>query len=127
MKRHSRAGFTIIEVLIAIIMLSIGVLALASSSGTITRMMDDGRAKTDVAAVAQTVLDSLRFAAYGSSWPACSTPSNGSSTNSPRTGFATSWAVTGDPTSQLNLKVVVAYRTGRGTRTDSVMTTIYCR
>ena len=37
MKIRNQQGFTIIEVLIAIIMLTIGVLALASSSGAVTR------------------------------------------------------------------------------------------
>ena len=91
--KHPKGGFTIVEVLIAIIMLSIGVLALASSSGTITRMMYDGRTKTDISAVAQSVLDSLRTTAYGTTYPACATLVDGSANTPPRPGMTADWFV----------------------------------
>jgi prepilin-type N-terminal cleavage/methylation domain-containing protein len=127
MTNRSRGGFTIVEVLIAIIMLSIGVLALASSSGTITRMMHDGRSRTDLAAVAQSVLDSLRTQAYSGGYPSCSALANGTMATPPRPGMTVGWEVTGDPATQLNLKVRVGYRSGRGIRTDSVSTSLFCR
>jgi prepilin-type N-terminal cleavage/methylation domain-containing protein len=126
MTNRSQGGFTIVEVLIAIVMLSIGVLALASSSGTITRMMYDGRSKTDVAAVAQSVLDSLRTQAYSAGYPSCSALTSATGTP-PQPGMTVGWVVTGDPATQLDLKVRVGYRSGRGTRTDSVSTTLFCR
>ena len=93
MKQGSRSGFTIVEVLIAIVMLSIGVLALASSSGSVTRMMQFGRMKTDATAIAQSVLDSLRYRAAATS-PKCTELVNGSlAANSPKRGFSTSWTL----------------------------------
>jgi prepilin-type N-terminal cleavage/methylation domain-containing protein len=127
MTNRSRGGFTIVEVLIAIVMLSIGVLALASSSGTITRMMYDGRSKTDVAAVAQSVLDSLRAKAYSNGYPTCTALTDGTMGTPPRPGMTVGWEVDGDPATQLNLKVRVGYQSGRGIRTDSVSTSLFCR
>jgi prepilin-type N-terminal cleavage/methylation domain-containing protein len=127
MTNRSRGGFTIVEVLIAIIMLSVGVLALASSSGTITRMMDDGRSRTDLAAVAQSVLDSLRTQAYSAGYPTCTALSSGTMASPPRRGMTVAWRVSGAPATQLNLRVLVAYRSGRGMRSDSVSTSLFCR
>src|SRR6185436_10991318 len=70
MKPSTRDGFTIIEVLIAIMMLSVGVLALASSSGSIARMMYFGQRKTDASALVQSVLDSMRYRANAAT-PMC--------------------------------------------------------
>ena len=126
MKKHPRGGFTIVEVLIAIIMLSIGVLALASSSGTITRMMSDGRAKTDIAAIAQSVLDSLRAEAYGTTYPSCAALTDGSANPPPRLGLTVDWFVNVNG-EQMDLGVVVGHLTGRGTRVDTVTTSLFCR
>ena len=126
MKKHPRGGFTIVEVLIAIIMLSVGVLALASSSGTITRMMYDGRTKTDISAVAQSVLDSLRAKAYGTTYPSCSALASGSAGTVPRPGMTVNWIIGGTP-QQVEIRVVVGYLTGRTTRADTVTTSLCCR
>ncbi len=48
---RNRRGFTIVEILVAVIVLSIGVLALAGTLGTITRMMSNGQQKTRAATV----------------------------------------------------------------------------
>jgi type IV pilus assembly protein PilV len=124
MKRTSRGGFTIIEVLIAIIMLSIGVLALASSSGSITRMMHFGRMKTDATAIAQSVLDSLRYRAQAST-PKCANVVAGSQTTPPKLGFTTNWTVTtsGDTRTVL---VAVTYQVGPRQRTDTLTTSLFC-
>ena len=126
MKKLSRGGFTIVEVLIAIIMLSIGVLALASSSGTITRMMYDGRTKTEIAAVAQSVLDSLRTKAYGTTYPSCAALADGSAGIPPRPGMTVDWFVNVNG-EQMDIEVVVGYLTGRATRADTVTTSLFCR
>jgi type IV pilus assembly protein PilV len=125
MKRTSRGGFTIVEVLIAIVMLSVGVLALASSSGSITRMMHFGRMKTDATAIAQSVLDSLRYRAQAST-PKCTNVVAGSQATAPKLGFTTSWTVTtsGDTRSVV---VAVAYRIGPRLKADTVTTTLFCR
>jgi type IV pilus modification protein PilV len=125
MKRRATKGFTIVEVLIAIVMLSIGVLALASSSGSTTRMMQYGRMKTDATAIAQSVLDSLRYFSEDAS-PKCSGLADGSlPANSPKRGFTTAWDVTasGD---LVNVMVTVAYRVGPRNKADTVTSSFFC-
>jgi type IV pilus modification protein PilV len=125
MKQRNEKGFTIVEVLIAIIMLTVGVLALASSSASTTRMLSFGQMKTDASAIAQSVLDSLRYTAAATS-PKCTALASGSQTTPPKRGFTTSWTVTtlGD---QRNISVGVAYRVGPQNKSETVTSSIFCR
>ena len=126
MKRNSRSGFTIVEVLIAIVMLSVGVLALASSSGAITRMMNFGRMKTDATAIAQSVLDSLRYVAAATPTK-CTALASGSQSTAPKRGFSTSWNVTtsGTGTSR-DITVTVNYRIGSQVKSEILTTSMFC-
>jgi len=125
MKRSNRSGFTIIEVIIAIIMLSVGVLALASSSGTITRMISYGQARTDASALAQSVLDSLRYKANNTT-PKCTAVPNGTTvTGTSRRGFTSITDVT--TTADLrNIVVTVYYRVGTTAKSETVTSSIFC-
>lgn len=121
-----RKGFTIVETLVAVIILSIGVLALASTVGGITRMMSSGQQKTRAATVAASILDSLRNKAY-SSIPKCSGLSNGSeTTNRYGTRYASSWTIsnTGTGTSR-NVRIQVSYRVGTRVQADTLLSTIH--
>jgi len=124
MKRGTRSGFTIIEVLIAIIMLTVGVLALASSTGSITRMMHFAQAKTDASALAQSVLDSMRFTAYAAS-PKCSNLASGTVSNVNKRGFTASTVVTTSGNLR-NIDVTVNYRVGPQAKTEIVSSSIFC-
>jgi prepilin-type N-terminal cleavage/methylation domain-containing protein len=126
MKRGSEKGFTIVEVLIAIIMLTIGVLALASSSGSTTRMMNFGRMKTDATAIAQSVLDSLRYVSAATS-PKCTDLVSGSLLIPPKLGFTTSWRVTPSGVDLRIIVVTVAYRVGPQSKTETVTSSFFCR
>jgi len=125
MKQASRDGFTIVEVLIAIVMLSVGVLALASSSGSITRMMHFGRMKTDATAIGQSVLDSLRYRAQATT-PKCTNVITGSQTTAPKLGFTTNWTVTTSGNTR-QVMVAVGYLVGTRLRADTLRTTLYCQ
>jgi len=126
MKRSSRGGFTIVEVLIAIVMLSIGVLAMASSSGAITKMMTFGRMKTDATSIAQSVLDSLRYVAQASS-PKCTALVNGSQSTAPKRGFSTAWTVvTSSGGDARNITVTVGYRIGSQNKSETLTTSMFC-
>ena len=127
MKHGARSGFTIIEVLIAIIMLTIGVLALASSSGSITRMMHFAQAKTDASALAQSVLDSMRYSANATS-PKCTNLVSGTVTGVHKRGFTASTNVTTSAGGDLrNIVVVVNYRVGPQAKVDTVSSSVYCK
>jgi prepilin-type N-terminal cleavage/methylation domain-containing protein len=119
----SRQGFTIVEVLIAIIVLSIGALALASTAGSISRMMSNGQKKTRSYTIAASKLDSLRNAAYSAS-PRCSGLVSGSATNSIYgTAFSTSWTVSGTGTSR-TIEIRTSYRVGPHAKGDTLFATL---
>jgi type IV pilus assembly protein PilV len=124
MTQRPRNGFTIVEVLIAIIMLSIGVLALASSSGAVTRMMNFGRMKTDATAIAQSVLEKMRYEAKVTT-PKCTSLASGTLATPPKRGFTTNWTVSTVGTSR-NVTVTVSYQVGPQTKTETLTTSIFC-
>ena len=121
---RNRKGFTIVETLVAVIILSIGVLALATTVGGITRMMSSGQQKTRAATVAASILDSLRSNAYASI-PKCSGLSNGSKTTGMYGArYASSWTITGAGTSR-DVTIRVAYRVGPRLQGDTLVSTIH--
>ncbi len=54
-----RLGFTLIEVMVAVTLLVVGVLAVASTSALITRMIGEGAAYGRAAAVGRGILESI--------------------------------------------------------------------
>lgn len=60
-----RSGFTIMELIVAIVILSIGILGLAASSGIVMRMIGGGTHQTVAANVAQARFESLRSMSCG--------------------------------------------------------------
>lgn len=124
-----RAGFTIVETLIAIIVLSVGVLALASSVGGITRMMSSGQRKTRASTIAASILDSLRNKAY-STIPKCTGLVNGSGVaNATLYGnnYATDWTVTTPSVGGTSRQIIirVSYRVGTRAQADTLVSTIH--
>lgn len=86
-----RDGFTLIEVLIAIGILSVGILALLQTAASITVMLRDGRLRTMASAMASSRIDNLRLAAT-STTPTCAALTSGSASS---LNFAETWTVTG--------------------------------
>jgi len=84
-------GFTLIEVLIAIGILSVGILALLQTAASITVMLRDGRLRTMASAIAASRIDNLRLAA-ASTTPTCSALTSGSATS---TKGSETWTVAG--------------------------------
>ena len=124
--RSSRAGFTIVETLVAVIVLAVGALALASSGGSITRMLSNGQRKTRAATVAATILDSLRTKAY-TAIPKCSGLASGTSSvpvAAYGNQYSASWNVSGAGTSR-RIEVRVAYRVGPRAHGDTLVATIH--
>lgn len=78
MSRTSRKdGFTLIEVLIAIGILSVGILALLQTAASITAMLRDGRLRTMASAAAASRIDDLRLVAAATT-PTCTALTGGS-------------------------------------------------
>ena len=121
--KAGRGGFTIVEVLIAIIMLSIGVLALASSAGGITRMVSNGQRKTRSYATASSVVDSLRRVAANPL--TCATLAAGSGSLA---GISATWTVgnAGATNTSHLVTVFMSYRVGPFLKGDTLITTLVC-
>lgn len=56
----SRAGFTLVELLVAMMIFAVGMLGLAATAGSVTRMMGGARRQTIAAQVAQSRIEKLR-------------------------------------------------------------------
>jgi prepilin-type N-terminal cleavage/methylation domain-containing protein len=124
--RAPRGGFTIIEVLIAVVVLGAGVLALASSSAAVSRIIGRGRTATISAQVAQEQMERLRSYATATN-PKCGSSRFRSSAGvEQRQGVGLSWVVPSAGDTRL-VQVVVTYRVPPGrTRADTLRTRILC-
>lgn len=58
---RSRArGFTLVELIVAMLVMSVGIIALASTAGVVTRMITDGSRRTIAANVAEARFEQMR-------------------------------------------------------------------
>ena len=119
-------GFTLVEMLIATMVLAVGVLALASSSGTVTRMVARGRSETVAVQIAERRIAMLRARATSTN-PRCTHASLAAGTTTATTqGLAETTAVTLGPNLERNVAVTVAYKVGGATKTAAMSTSIFC-
>jgi prepilin-type N-terminal cleavage/methylation domain-containing protein len=119
-----RSGLTLVEILVAVIVLAIGIVALAGSSGMVTRMIGRGKAETHAAEAASRRIEILRQAAYSTS-PRCTAA--GFATGGPvlLDGITESWVVS--PSGKIRrVRVTVTYLTVRGSRSAVLETGIEC-
>ena len=121
----AQGGFTIIEVMIALVVLSVGVLALLGSSAMVTRMIGAGRHSTEAVEVANSRMEQLRRAAY-STTPPCTHAQFAGGTSS-GTGFTETWVITAAPNDVRVVSDTVTYATTRGQRPFVLTTRILCR
>lgn len=110
-----RGGFTLVELMVAMVVFSIGLLAMASTSTVVVKQMGDARNMGLAATVAQSRLEQL----YAGN---CVAASSGSATTR---GVAESWTVT-PATRTAALSVTVTYPTRRGSRTQTYQGTVAC-
>lgn len=108
-------GFSLVEVVIAMLILTVGVLGLAATAGVVTRMTGQGGRLGGAAAVAGSRLERLRATP-------CASLASGAAGGGK---YSESWTVT-----RVGLLVTVdlsvAYAGTQGTRTDRFATTISC-
>ena len=124
-------GFTIIEIIMAIIVLTVGVLALVTTAALVTRMIARGQRSADASAFMARRVERLRAIASGQIAGACAAPAPGADTlyrGSNWVAFNT-WTVTptvADP-QNFRIKVVSTYKTVKNrVRRDSMETTFSC-
>jgi type IV pilus assembly protein PilV len=113
----NRAGFTILEVLVAMMILTVGILGLVTTAALVTRMIGQGQRYSEASTLAAQRIERMRSRS-------CTTLANGGATQG---AYTISWTV--DAVSQPNSRVVtvvVVSPTNRGTRADTFATTIAC-
>ena len=115
-------GFTIIEILVAVVVIAVGLLALAGSSTLVLRMLADGRRTTVAIQRAEHRLEELRRQARMAA-PGCLALAPGSAAGPG--GTSERWEVSPGPGATV-LRVIVSWPTRRGTRADTLATAIEC-
>lgn len=119
----SREGFTIVEVVVAIVILTTGLLAVAAGSGSVFRMLGSGRRSSLSASVAQARLESLRRDANRTT-PRCTALAAG--TASQPGGISERWLIAGAGTTTRTITEIVTAPTNRGTTTDTIFAIVEC-
>ena len=111
-----RRGFTLIEMIIAIIVMSIGIMGLAGTATYVATQMGGGNAQTIAAAMATKVSDSLAARR-------CAAIVDGTQT---RRGVTATWVVA-DSTRTKWVTSTIQYKPKRGaTKTINYVTVIQC-
>jgi prepilin-type N-terminal cleavage/methylation domain-containing protein len=118
------SGLTLVEVLVALVILAVGILALTGSSSVITRMIGRGKAETHAALAASQRMERLRLAA-GAGGARCTAPEFASGGPVIENGLTQSWTV--PPTGAVRrVRVTVTYLTVRGIRSAVLESAIAC-
>jgi prepilin-type N-terminal cleavage/methylation domain-containing protein len=125
--KRSTAGFTLVEVLVAVTILGVGIVALVGSSAMVTRMIGRGQKATRAAQVASQRLEKLRLLAYSTN-PKCPAHANGNAAAGTMgvSGVSESWTVVANGKQRV-ITETVSYRTIRGqTHSETLTTAIEC-
>lgn len=120
--RRSCAGFSLLEVLLALLLLSIGLLGFAGTLGPVARVAGEGRLRGRAALLIASRIDRLRTE-LGESSPGCAVPAPGVVAHG--SGLGESWQVTvSGGVAEIR---IVMQRPGRGgPRADTVLTRVSC-
>lgn len=123
--RAKRRGVGLAEVVVALVLLTVGVLALVGSSARMARMIGRGRHATVAAMAAAGRIEWLRHLA-ASSAPPCGAP-QWRNDSAVRPGLTERWQILDAGGFSRRLLVVVRHRTVAGTSTDTFATALLCR
>ena len=112
----TRAGFTLVELLVALMIFAVGMLGLAATAGSVTRMMGGARRQTIAAQVAQSRIERLRASP-------CTALTGGTETVR---GIVSTWTVQAVPRG-VNVTETVTFPSARGgNKTRTYTTTLSC-
>ncbi|HJU74909.1 MAG TPA: prepilin-type N-terminal cleavage/methylation domain-containing protein [Gemmatimonadaceae bacterium] len=116
MRRHPRPGFTLLEVLVALVLFAAVLLGIVASGQVILARLYESDLRLRAALSSQSVLDSLRSTA-------CARLASGGGTNGI---LATAWAITdGRDVARVDLTVTVPQRRA-ASRTSAITSLLQC-
>jgi prepilin-type N-terminal cleavage/methylation domain-containing protein len=126
MTHSRRSGFTMVEVMVALVLLTVGVMALIGSSAMVSRMIGRGRESTLAVQVATARLERLRRIA-ASTTPRCASPAFATD-SAVSAGVSERWVVSPPAGSGLSrrVSVITVYRDPRGLVRDTLHTVVLC-
>jgi|GEM_PF-509539 Tfp pilus assembly protein PilV len=119
-------GFTVVEVMVAIVILTTGIFALAGASAIVTRTIGGAKWQTTASEVARQRLDMLRMAANSTPGALCTSLQFTSSPAPVITqGIQETWQV--PPTGIMRtVRVITSYRAAGRARVDTLSSRISC-
>lgn len=126
--RPAESGFTIIEVLVAISILTVGILAMMGTSVAVQRLITRGRRVTQATQLGEQILDSLRLKA-NENLVAC-TGLTSNATGYTRQAVTVKWAVgaltANGNVSERQVQVYLTYAADRKNLADTLTTVFKC-
>lgn len=120
---RGRRGFSLVEVIVATLVLGLGVVGLVTASATTSQLLGESRRATRAAQAAERRLELLRQTAALA--PACGLLASGSVVT-PADGISERWTVSGSGPAR-RASVEVGWIARRRPHTDTVSTLIRCR
>ncbi len=117
-------GFSLVEVMLAVVVLALGLLGVAAGLSSIARLVDASRLETKAALVMESRLEWLR--AQAAMLPDCTSPSFKPGSRSLGQGVSESWGVTGAGRGRSIWTSYSGTLNGRS-RSDTVASGIWCR
>ena len=117
---RARRGVTLVELIVAMSILSIGLLAIVGTSSAIARGLGESRGDNLAAIVAQSRFETVA----GMNCTTMTLPSTGTSTTR---GVSESWRIENGGNNTLLVTDTVSWQTRRGTRKQGFTTLLPCR
>jgi prepilin-type N-terminal cleavage/methylation domain-containing protein len=112
---RDRAGFTLVELMVGMMVMTVGVLGLAGTSAVVMRQMNESGSMNVASSVGQARIEKLRLAS-------CTVATSGSATTR---GIAESWTLT-PGTRSAQIQEIVTFPTRRGTRSQTYLSLVPC-
>jgi Tfp pilus assembly protein PilV len=120
----SRSGFTIVEAVIALVVLSVGILALVGSAALTSRMVGWGRHSTRVGQIASARIEWLQHVA-ASTVPPC-TGVEWRSDSAVGSGFTEHWDILDAAGLARRARIILSTRYPTRTSSDTIVTGVRC-
>jgi hypothetical protein len=119
-----RSGFTIAEAMVAVVLLTVGVLALVGSAALTSRMMGQGHHSTRTGQVAAARIERLRQIAFSTMPPCAGAEWRSDSAGVP--GLTESWHILDPAGTARRVRIVLRSRHPTGYSSDTVVTGFLC-